>query len=316
MGIRVIKTAIAAVAALYLAQWFGLEQAMSAGLLAILGMDVTRKRSLRSASARIAASIVGLLYGVLIFYIFGFHVWVVALYILGAYPVLSRAGLKDGIVTSSVMVLQIFFREDLSAAAILNQIMLLFVGLGSATVVNMIYMPSWEGHIQKEREKLETAISEIFMEFAMHLRDPSRIWSGSQLIDAVNAVKAGKTYAHRASDNALFHRDDEWHTYFTMRERQLEIIQRMFSLVARVYEDVPHGAMIADLFDELRHIVKQEYYGGSVARHLTELSERFKGMPLPSSRKEFETRAALLELMFDLGHFLDIAKALKKKKSD
>lgn len=52
MGFRVIKTAIAALMAVLIADGLGVHGATSAGLLAILGVDVTRKRSIRSISAR------------------------------------------------------------------------------------------------------------------------------------------------------------------------------------------------------------------------------------------------------------------------
>lgn len=52
MGFRVIKTAIAALMAVLLADAMQLKGPTSAGLLAILGVDVTRKRSLKTISAR------------------------------------------------------------------------------------------------------------------------------------------------------------------------------------------------------------------------------------------------------------------------
>ena len=45
MGFRVIKTAIAALMAVLIADWCGLPGPTSAGLLAILGVDVTRKEA-------------------------------------------------------------------------------------------------------------------------------------------------------------------------------------------------------------------------------------------------------------------------------
>lgn len=60
MGIRVIKTAIATIAAIYTAHYFGLEPPLSAGILAILGVEVTRMKGLRSAFDRFIASVLGL----------------------------------------------------------------------------------------------------------------------------------------------------------------------------------------------------------------------------------------------------------------
>ncbi|WP_199614743.1 aromatic acid exporter family protein [Paenibacillus alkalitolerans] len=314
MGIRVIKTALAAVLAIYAAGALQLEFALSAGLLAILGVDVTRKKSLLNAFVRIMASVVGLLFAIFIFYLFGFHIWVVALYIIIAYPVLARVNLKDGIVTSSVIMLHVFSEKSLGADTIVNEIALLLLGLGSATVLNLIYMPSWEGHIRKQRTRTEEAMSRIFMEIAKHLRDPAYVWDGQQLIEAEKAIEEGKTLAERASDNAIFVADNRWLKYFSMRERQMEAIQRMLVLLARVYEKLPYGQMTAELFEELSGDVKNEYYTGAVEAHLMELEREFKNMPLPSTREEFETRSAILQICLDLGHYMSIAKQEKKKR--
>lgn len=81
MGFRVIKTAIAALMAVLLADAMQLKGPTSAGLLAILGVDVTRKRSLKTISARFFASVVGLLFASVLFSCLDF--------IIGCWPFIS-----------------------------------------------------------------------------------------------------------------------------------------------------------------------------------------------------------------------------------
>jgi uncharacterized membrane protein YgaE (UPF0421/DUF939 family) len=208
----------------------------------------------------------------------------------------------------------VFSEQSLTSDTIVNEILLLLLGLGSATALNLIYMPSWEGHIRSMRAKTEDAMSRIFTEIAKHLRDPDYIWDGQQLIEAGKAIEEGQALAERASDNAIFITDDRWLKYFSMRERQMETIQRMLVLLARVYEKLPYGEMTAELFEELSCDVKNEYYTGVVEAHLGQLEKKFKDMPLPSTREEFETRAAILQICLDLGHYMSIAKQEKKKR--
>lgn len=134
MGIRVIKTAIAAVMAIYIADWLSLTSPLSAGLLAVLGVDVTRKRTIRNAFQRYASTILGLLFAALIFQIFGFYIWVIALFILITYPVLSRLKLRDGIITSSVIVFHVFSEGQISLDILINEVLLLSIGLGAGTL--------------------------------------------------------------------------------------------------------------------------------------------------------------------------------------
>lgn len=60
MGIRIIKTALAAIAAIYTAVYLGLEPPLGAGILAILGVEVTRMKGIKSAFVRFIASVLGL----------------------------------------------------------------------------------------------------------------------------------------------------------------------------------------------------------------------------------------------------------------
>lgn len=52
MGFRVIKTAAATLLSVLVASAVGIPNAQSAGLLAILGVEVTLKRSFRTITAR------------------------------------------------------------------------------------------------------------------------------------------------------------------------------------------------------------------------------------------------------------------------
>ncbi len=313
LGIRVVKTAIAAVIAVFLASMFSLQFATSAGLLAILGTDVTRKRSLRTAFIRSVASIVGLLFGVFIFQLFGFALWVIGVYILAAYPILARLKLKDGIVTSSVIVFHVFSLKSVAPPVILNEIFLLLIGLGSAMCVNLAYMPRSDQRLRELRILTEDLFAAILMQLSRHLKFRDAIWDGKELIQAQDAIAEGLELTARSSENQLFVHEEYSRTYFGMRRDQLDSIQRMVQLVAQVYETVPHCVLAAELFEALSVDVRSEYYTGNVESRLAELERRFREMALPQTRAEFEVRSAVFQLCLELERYLSIAKSKKKK---
>jgi len=314
MGIRIIKTALAAIAAIYTAVYLGLEPPLGAGILAILGVEVTRMKGLKSAFVRFIASVLGLFFASLIFTVFGFHIWAVAVFILITFPILSRFQLKDGIVTSSVIVFHLFNRAEVTTDIIGNEIMLLFAGLGWATIVNIIYMPKDEQQLSFFRSAIEQNFAVIFQEMAMTLRNPSHIWNGGEILEAYNAIDEGAKRSVRNRENRLWGQEQYWSTYFEMRRQQLESIQQMMVKLAFVYEKFPQAIMIADLFDQLSSDVKSDVYKGSVEERLLELSQLFQAMDLPKTRDEFEVRASLLMLLRELERYLGIAKRLKKRK--
>lgn len=305
---RVIKTAIAALMAIIIADALGVEGANSAGLLAILGVDVTRKRSIATVSSRFFASILGLLLAFLLFYVFGFHIWVLAIYILIAFPLISRAHFKEGIVTSSVVVFRVFGGEHLSVDVMLTQIELLIIGLGSAVIVNMAYMPKEENKLLDIRRKVDRLLAIIFNHIAESLRDPYHLWDGKELIQAGKLVDQGLNSAQRALENQMIAPNETWSVYFFMRKEQLDRVETMLELISLVYQRMPQGEHVAMLFDRLSQDVISEEYTGQTEVMLHKLEEDFKRMELPSSREEFELRSAILQLCRELANYLYIAK--------
>lgn len=312
MGFRVIKTAVATLLAIFTADALGIEAPLSAGLLAILGVDVTRKRSLMTVSSRFFASLLGLLMAFVLFYFLGFHFWVLAVYILIAFPILSRAHFKDGIVTSSVVVFRVFGGEALSFHILLTQVELLIIGLGYATLVNFIYMPKSESKLKQLRSEIESLFAVIFKQMAASLRDPYHVWDGKELIEASQRVEEGRLTAHRVLENQMIKPDETWSIYFYMRSQQLERVEYMLELLSRVYQRMPQGEVNAMLFDQLSEDVLNEVYTGQTEEMLHELEQYFKKMELPSSREEFELRSTLLQLCRELDMYLQIAKKHKK----
>ncbi|SFL84722.1 Uncharacterized membrane protein YgaE, UPF0421/DUF939 family [Paenibacillus sp. 1_12] len=315
MGIRIIKTAAAVIAAIYLAHLLGLHTPNAAGLLAILGVDVTKKRGLQTSFQRLIASCIGLFVAILLFWLLGFEIWVIGLFILLLYPILSRYQLKEGIVTSSVVMFHIFNEQRYSLDLIANEISLLLVGLGAATLINIVYMPKADKQLSDMRIRLEICFSHIFSEIANHLRDNGHVWSGSELLEAHQLVQEALVTARRSQENTLLQEDALWMVYFYMRKQHLDSIDRMLEYVAQVYQTLPHGELLASVFDELSEDVKVEYYTGRSEGKLRLLQDEFRQMPLPVTRVEFEVRAALLQLAVELDAFLAVAKREKKQKA-
>ncbi|CAM3864759.1 aromatic acid exporter family protein [Cohnella lubricantis] len=315
MGYRVIKTAVATLAAIYAATLLQLDNPLSAGILAIMGVDTTRWRGLRTVFARFGASVVGLGVASMLFYFFGFHIWVLSVYILLAFPVVARFGFSAGVVTGAVVVFHLFGSGDISWASIGNEIALLLIGLGIATLLNLAYMPKESKTLESLRSRTEESFSGVFAGMASYLRDPEIVWSGGEMLDAESAIERGVAVAKRAQENRFVQQNEPWLLYFHMRRQQLDSIELMMESVAIVSQRVPQALDIAALFERLSVDVRSEYYEGNTERELARLEQQFKRMELPSTREEFETRAALFSLCRELRRFLSIAMREKKQRS-
>ncbi len=220
-----------------------------------MGVDVTRKRSLRTISARFFASVVGLLFACVLFVVFGFHDWVLALYILSAFPVIVRVGFKEGIVTGSVVVFRVFSGGVIDMQVLLTQLCLLVIGLGSAMVVNLAYMPRSDNTMQQIRQEVDRTFSIIFRNMANTLRSPAYIWDGKEVIEANSVIARGVTEAGRSLENQMLRPQEGWNVYFYMRREQLDSIQNMMQLISQMYQHMPQAKLLAELFDQLSNDV-------------------------------------------------------------
>ncbi|MNQ94923.1 hypothetical protein D3C85_1104630 [compost metagenome] len=136
-------------------------------------------------------------------------------------------------------------------------------------------------------------------------------------MEVSRVIERGASLAKRSMDNTLLIGGDPyWRVYFYMRGEQLESIQRMMDLVAQVYQTLPQGEWVAGIFEDISQTVKEDYYTGDAEKRLQELNARYKGMPLPESREEFEVRSAILQLNRELMHYLSIAKKAKKHRPE
>ncbi|MDF2923345.1 MAG: rane protein [Paenibacillaceae bacterium] len=312
MVIRVVKTAAAVFIAIALARAAHLDYALSCGLIAVLGIDITLKKSLQSVLVRIAASLTGLAMATVIFWGLGFHLWSISLFVLIVFPVLLRFRLGDGFVVSSVLVFHIVDKQAVTLLNVGNEVLLLVIGMGTACLVNLIYMPRADKQLAGVKGRVDELFTAIFIHMADHLRDPQTVWDGRELLEAPDVIKEGQDLARRASENKLFQSADSWSLYFEMRRQHFDSIQRMIDLLAQVYQTLPHGAAVALLFSGLSEGVKSEYYAGHVESSLLRLEREFKGMALPATREEFEMRSALLQLCLELRTYLTMSKKGKK----
>lgn len=302
---------------MYIAQIFGINSPANTGLIAILGVEVTKKRGIRSSILRITASILALLIGTVLFWFLGFSPLVVGIFVIVVFTVLYRLGNSEGIVTGAVVMFHLIGYKTVDPMAVLNEVEMLFIGLGTATLINIIYMPKTDKMMLAHKQNVEKLFSDIFSKISQHLRDHSFVWDGKELLDAKDEIERGAALAKRLMENSLMtEKDPYWQNYFIMRGEQLESVHRMLGLVAQIYLTLPQGKLLATIFEEISISVKEDYYSGIAEKELHELDRRYKEMPLPMNREEFEQRSAILQLNLELAQYLSVSKKKKIHSRD
>lgn len=154
IGYRTLKTAIGTTISISIAKLIGLDSFASAGILTILCIKVTRKKSLESSWERFIACVVGILFSFVFFEGIGYHPLTIGVLLLFFIPTVVAVKAKDGIVTSTVIILHIFSAGKVTLDLIINELGLIVIGIGIALLVNL-YMPSVDKQLRYTNKKLK-----------------------------------------------------------------------------------------------------------------------------------------------------------------
>ncbi len=92
-------------------------------------------------------------------------------------------------------------------------------------------MPSLDHKIEEYRYKIEANFKKIFLEIVNYLRVGESNWDGKEITETIQLLEEGKALSFRAMENHFIQHDDLNYTYFKMREKQFEIIERVLPIV-------------------------------------------------------------------------------------
>ncbi|MRG86511.1 aromatic acid exporter family protein [Salinibacillus xinjiangensis] len=310
IGYRTLKTAIGTPVAIFIAQLLQLENYISAGILVVLCIKVTRKRSVIASWHRFAACLLGMLFCLLIFESIGYHPLAVGVLLLLFIPTTVKLKITEGIVTSSVIILHLYGSESISLSLIINEVILISVGIGTALLLNL-YMPSLEDDLRSMQERVESNFTKILKEVAHFLESGDESWTGKEINETADDLEKARSLAYRDVENHLLRSHHTYYHYFKMRSKQFEILERMLPLISRISAVNEQAKKIAIFFDDLAEGVHPGNTAYLYLDRLKEMRKDFRQTELPKSREEFEIRASLFTLLNEIEQYLIIKKNTK-----
>jgi len=314
IGYRTLKTALGTALAIMLAKYFGLDNYTSAGILTILCIKVTKKRSLRASWDRILACIIAMFFSCLLFELIGYHPIVIGLMLLVFIPVAVMAGAAEGIVSSSVIMIHIYSAGQVTGSLLLNELAIVLIGIGIALIMNL-YMPSSDAKLEEYQIKIEENFKKIFTEIAVFLRNGDSSWGGEELPETASWLERAKALALQDVENNLLRNENLYYQYFKIREKQFEIIERVLPSITSIPHQVEQGHLIAEFVEQLSKAVKPGNTSVYFLEKLYRMRTEFQGMELPKTREEFEARAALLHFVNEMEQYLLLKRSFKGLKS-
>ncbi|MCD8924454.1 aromatic acid exporter family protein [Staphylococcus epidermidis] len=304
IGFRTVKTAVGMTLGVIICKLLGLDNYASSAILVVLCIKHTKMHSVQAILSRLVSCLLILFLGSAIFSLLGQHAFVLGLIVLLFIPLTVVLNVQEGVITSCVILLHVFNAKAINGHLILNEIMLLIVGLGIAFLMNLM-MPSLDKKLNHFKQDIENQITEIFNIFsqacAMH-NDHLNIKFDSLLLN----IKKAKSLAFRDVKNHFVRNENSFYHYFDMREEQVELLKRMTSLLEKINTDDPILEKISQLMYEIGSNVNSNDYTALRLHSLYEIRLSLDDLPLPTTHETLNSRAHIIQILNELEEYLNI----------
>lgn len=305
IGYRTIKTAIATPIAIFIAQMLSVSNIVAAGILTILCIQPSRKRSVITAWERFAACLLAIVFSLIFFELLGYSIFTLGLLLFLFIPVTVYLKIDSGILTGTVITLNIFHFGMMNYSFIKEQLLLILIGIGTGLAVN-IYMPSLDKQLQSLQKQLEDEFKIILYEIARYIREENMDWQGKEITSVIDILEKADEFVKRDKENHLLRENHLYDQYFTMRQRQFSLLKQMLPIITRIPKRDESSHELATFFSELSEAVHPGDTSVIYKQQLDDLQAKLEKTPLPTTDDEFQSRASLFQLLFLLETYLDL----------
>ncbi|MBM7607178.1 uncharacterized membrane protein YgaE (UPF0421/DUF939 family) [Lysinibacillus composti] len=228
-------------------------------------------------------------------------------------PTLVSLNVEAGFISSVVIIMHIYSVANFTSDLLLNEIALMTVGFGTALVVNM-YMGDFQKELENYRIQVEELFRSIFSEITKYLRNGDTSWDGKEIISAANVLDKAKSLAFTDVENHITRKENQYYVYFDMREKQLEIIERILPKITTLPVMVQQVDLVADFMEELAENIHPGNTAIRFRNKLDIVKEEFAKMPLPKNHENFLAMASLYQFIEEMDEYLAIKQTFKGLK--
>lgn len=304
---RTIRVSLASLFSIIVATYIGLQNPMSAGIIALLSVLDTRLETVKTGAQRIGSTILAFVIATIIFLIFGFSVFSFGLYLAFYVPLAYELNLEAGISPCSVLVTHFLVAESVSVGWQLNGLSLMIIGVGFALLFNS-WMPSYDLKLDEKIQSIEKKMSYVLL-----LLEKKLILDYGSLEHIEEELKTLCAEIDEFEDLALLEYENNYFTksvkdyyinYAQMRKQQYDILSRILNLLPLVISNTKDNRFLAGIFGKTALQLDEKNSGAELLQEIADLYMFFSESELPKSRKEFESRAILFYILTDFENFL------------
>jgi uncharacterized membrane protein YgaE (UPF0421/DUF939 family) len=302
-----VKMSLVGVIASLIAAFFGLEFYLTAGILAILSIHLTKKDSIMISSRRVIDTLFGLALATLMFIAFGYNFLVFSIFVFIFAYVSFILKISEGIVPGLVLVTHLLLNNEFSGALLLNEVALLMIAVIVSLTFNLFYPQQTQKELDSHVLTVDQLVKDHLFMLGLLLKDPLYkdeyskhfIVLDKKILETIDLVEL-------VDKDLLFYNDHSYLAYFHMRKEQANYIRHMYEHALRINELSPYGLEISKFIIELSYDIGLYNKAHFQLKKLEDLLATYKKSELPKSRDEFELRATLYQIVHEIMSLLRV----------
>lgn len=309
-----IKFSLAAILAIVIATVLELDYAVSAGIVAILSIQPTKRETVKTAIGRFLAFLCALLIASGCYELLGYTLWGFGGYLLLYIFVCQILGWYSSMAVNSVLISHFLTAGNMDITTIFNECGIFFIGVSIGLLANM-YLRKNVDYIEELKENTDNQIRKILHRMSERILDSDiSDYNGDCFLILWDSIRKAKNVAEENYNNQLGKGDIYDKEYIGMREMQCQVLYEMYKNVRQIHTTPITAKKISDFLKEVSSVYHKTNTGKELLEKFKELDTGMKNQPLPTERVEFEDRARLFSLLRYIEEFLLIKVKFAEKQ--
>lgn len=341
-----MKTGIGSAIAILIAESLGLLYSPSAGIITLLSIQNTKKETILVAIKRLISFFMAVIISFIMFNSLGYNSLVFGGFVLVFVGLSNLLDLKEGISMNAVLMTHFLIEKRIDWPLLLNEILILTIGMGIGIVINLI-MPNYKKQILMKQRMLEVEMKKMLKTMALALKD-KRSCLVQELsyknLSNNDITNEAKTYTEDKNNQSMLNMDDSNNkviidfrsldallddllhkayedagntllsntryliSYLEMRRHQIDVLKEISRNIMEIPVILKQSLPLSEFINNIADSFHEQNNAMELLKELQLLFEHYKQDTLPVTRKEFEYRATLFQILKELEYFLIIKR--------
>lgn len=306
--VKVLKIAFGSMLAIMIADGLGLSYVTSAGVITLLSIQNTKRETVFVMLKRMAAFLMAVVLAYGCFSLLGYGPWALGVFLLLFVGICQLCSFQDAIAMNAVLVTHFYAEQSMSFIWIQNEVSLLLIGAGIGVLLNL-YIPDNSVLIRKAQAEIEGAMKGILGRMSSVLLQESKAsYDGSCFLELETMLEQAYQEAVANRDNRLLTDTKYYLNYMSMRMMQTHILKRIYENICLLNAVPSQTYPVSEFIGQISGSFRESNNARTLLKRLEELKLEMKQEDLPVTREEFENRAVLYRILYDLEEFLMVKR--------